>query len=348
MRVSPVVVAVVVLLILVIGYAVWVSTRNRCNSSADCAAGTTCVGGTCVSANSSCGAGPACAPPAVCVGGTCVTPPTCGGGPPCQAGQSCVNGRCQAPAACGNGPPCTSPDTCVNGQCVPPPACGNGPPCPAGQNCVGGQCVPPPACGSGPPCVAPGQCVNGICVTPPPPPSTCGGGPPCAPPLTCIGGAACGRLQGSCYGWVPVPLTSPAVPPNAVGVTLTSQTSQNMPAIAVDASGEWFAGAAYLPQPLPSTWSAAQWLTSFSGYWLAPGAHRPMRNSSPPVQMYYLAANSACSLTPNPTSNLAQAITGNGVPVCWTSARGPAGGSLVPAMVGGSPVCDPGTALISM
>lgn len=227
---------------------------------------------------------------------------------------------------------CAAGDVCIDGNCVP--GCGGKPPCALPAMCVAGQCVAPPSCGQvGPPCVPPAACVGQRCVLPPRP---CAGGPPCAPPDSCIGGLGCGRLQGNCYGWVPLDLNQPAVPANAVGAVQTSSTSLNMPAIAFDGS-LWYAGAAYLPWPLPANWSASNWLDSFQGFL----TNQDAANGSPPAQMWYLAANAACSRQPSRAADATSAVAAASVPVCW----GPTG-ALVPMWpeVG---ACPAGTFLVS-
>lgn len=346
---APIVIAAIVVLSLVIAYVVWrLYRRGSCETAVDCPVDQTCVGGQCVPAQNSCGGGPPCAPPAICVGGKCVTPPTCGSGPPCAPPAVCVGNKCVTPpAGCGAGPPCVPPAVCVGGKCVTPPAgCGAGPPCAPPAVCVGSKCVT--GCGGGPPCTPPAVCVNGICARPPPPPTPCAGGAPCVSPATCIGGVGCGRLQGRCYGWVPLPLATPAIPANAVGVVQTSSTSMSVPAIGVDASGAWSAGAAILPWPLPASWSAKAWLQSYIGWYLDDSSGGYIQ--SPPAQLYYLAAAAGCPLTPATTTDMTEAIVGLGLtarPVCWgePSVQTTYEGMLMPKSPGQA--CTYGTALIA-
>lgn len=258
----------------------------------------------------------------------------------CPPGQVCVDGACRSPAACGAGPPCIPPATCVGARCVLTPPCGTGPPCESPAVCVNGACVTtPPPCGAGPPCAAPAVCVFGRCVGS----VACGNGGPCTPPAVCIGGAGCGQLQGNCYGWAPLPLATPAIPANAVGAVQTSLSNVNVPMIAVDSGGVWSAGAAFLPLPLPPSWSAAEWLGSYTG-WKLDGSGEI---TSPPTQLYYLAAAAGCALTPATTSDPTKAITAMGRTLCWITpaARSPSGGLLLPVLPGQS--CAFGAAMIA-
>lgn len=116
--------------------------ERGCKSGADCPSGM-CVNHSCTG----CTNDNQCAAGSVCQSGTCVS--ACSATNPCGAGQDCCNGHCkdykndnQNCGACGN--VCGSGTTCCNGMCKRLDTitdCGTcGTACGAGQGCCTGQC----------------------------------------------------------------------------------------------------------------------------------------------------------------------------------------------------------------
>jgi Cys-rich repeat protein len=199
-----------------------------CVADADCAAGESCVAGTCVpgttceAAGGKCGSLTAngvvcdagyvadgtagtCAPG----GGCCVqTQPVCTADRECPAGQVCQNGLCVAVCLCASNADCPQGALCKNCQCEL--GCSTDRDCAAGQTCVNGVCkatcvaktcadlgyscgTQSDGCGGNLSCgsCAAGQtCANGVCTA----------GPACTTDRDCAAGQACvnGVCQGSC------------------------------------------------------------------------------------------------------------------------------------------------------
>lgn len=179
-----------------------VAQAPSCRSSLDCAAGESCLNGTCVVAPPQCTSNAQCAAGQQCVSGQCVTStPACVADRDCAAGQQCSGGQCiAAPPACVVDADCAAGQQCANGQCVvAPPACVVDADCAAGEQCLRGACVviAPPQCTSNAQCAAGQQCVGGQCVTSQP---VCVVDADCGPSARCQAGQCVGGSVGVCEG----------------------------------------------------------------------------------------------------------------------------------------------------
>ncbi len=137
----------------------------ECQTDAECAAGLSCVGSTCLPA---CGFDFECGDAHVCAEGQCV--PACDPDFPCAEHFVCTGGACLPDAS---NPECSSPTDCsglpcVDGFCTT--ACLSHADCGVGELCEesSGACIldqgPVPVCSAELPCPGAGQtCLDGFC-----------------------------------------------------------------------------------------------------------------------------------------------------------------------------------------
>jgi hypothetical protein len=199
----------------------------ECTTSDQCARGTECERGLCVSPRETAPtASIECAPctttaeceatdpGTICVDGACVPParPTCDTTAPCAAGRVCVDGECRLPEeTCRFTSECGDERVCVDQHCTY--ACPDVP-CPTGSTCTDGYCRETPTvdCTTSTMCGAGEVCIDGSCWSGCDSADDCGVGrycgtdgrcrlddvphPVCSPETPCASGAVC--VDGVC------------------------------------------------------------------------------------------------------------------------------------------------------